>query len=569
LRDPGGKKMSPEQMFAETGYHIPQVMQIGITPDGAVWIVADKGQNRQPDGRMFFGFGKFQDDLDRRYVRVYASHETAADRSIEVYVPLDYPFDANVPGKLLLTCEVEDYNPQTKPQVIGTLEFTQWQQGQTWPTGTVKGDDEQSFRMRMAWHHCYEKDYDKAERILATIPGEPEDNPAALERERIRLRMLLQEDKLDTAVALGERLLPILEKSYRSRQEHAMYPSVFSDYIVTLARAGKIDQVKQTWRHIRQIEPVLPADLNESSRSRISQSVEGAFDAMLRVLVTDLSHKAHLTVDQISSLLDVDVKKDERFKGYYFWDWNPEYEKPKYRDWEEHLADLAEFYKTHPLPQKMEIIELDNKEYGAHLFKMPGIESHHVYPLQGRLFDYVRFHNLEQTAGRIRIEADVNDVQLHHDLIYKTGTTESERRLFVLDYFGLELREVNEPRRVWIAHQDGRNLKPCKEVRAPLSYDGSNPIKPSMMCASSNGGFDLAYLFMRFNQDQNADAKANGIIIIDQTGIKDKVSIEVPAWPGPESIELARKWFNDEFGITFTEQTRTMTTYVFRPKSTR
>jgi hypothetical protein len=154
-------------------------------------------------------------------------------------------------------------------------------------------------------------------------------------------------------------------------------------------------------------------------------------------------------------------------------------------------------------------------------------------------------------------------------LIYKTGTTESERRLFVLDYFGLELREVNEPRRVWIAHQDGRNLKPCKEVRAPLSYDGSNPIKPSMMCASSNGGFDLAYLFMRFNQDQNADAKTNGIIIIDQTGIKDKVSIEVPAWPGPESIELARKWFNDEFGITFTEQTRTMTTYVFRPKSTR
>jgi len=65
LKDPGGRNITPREMFAGSGYHVPQVEQVGITPDGAVWIIAAKGQNRMPSGYTFFGFSRIQDDLGR------------------------------------------------------------------------------------------------------------------------------------------------------------------------------------------------------------------------------------------------------------------------------------------------------------------------------------------------------------------------------------------------------------------------------------------------------------------------------------------------------------------------
>ena len=45
-----------------------------------------------------------------------------------------------------------------------------------------------------------------------------------------------------------------------------------------------------------------------------------------------------------------------------------------------------------------------------------------------------------------------------------------------------------------------------------------------------------------------------------------RLSRECPCWTGPDAPAIARKWFGDEFGITFTEETRTVTTYVIRNK---
>ena len=215
----------------------------------------------------------------------------------------------------------------------------------------------------------------------------------------------------------------------------------------------------------------------------------------------------------------------------------------------------------------MELLKQDTKqEYGVRFLKMPGIDTHYAEPLRGKLWDYARFYKYPESGGRVRIEADIADIELGHDMVYKIETTQPERIEFVLDHFGLEVIEVNEPRRVWIARHDGRELKDYKQVKAPVPYDNSGTRKPGMWVSMANAGFDLSYLFRTFMDDQNLTAKADGIIVIDQTGLTGRVSLEGPYFEGEEGLEIARKWFAEQMGVTFTEQVQTMTTYVIRKR---
>lgn len=564
LKDPGRKQITPEDMFEDSGYHLPEIEQVGITPDGAVWVIAQKGRNQTPTGRSFYGFSRLKDDLGREYISAYSSHRTATDVSTQVFVPADYPFDKRVPGRLSLLCGVDDYNPHKEPELIGTVELTEWKQNQMWPAGAAR-DDEASLRTTLAWQMLNRKDYERLQRIMDTIKGEPEENPQALEREGVRLSMLVAQNKFDEATTVGRRLMPLLERDYRAWKGYAPQPSMFTDYILALACTGKLDQAKQTWRKIRAIEPNLPDTLNQRATGHIKESTQAGFDSALRILVPEMSRKARLTVEQMNDILQIDIKNNEIFRHYTFWDWNPEFEKPKYKNWERHLGELAEYYKKHPLPEKMELLKQDTKqEYGVRFLKMPGIETHYAEPLRGKLWDYARFYKYPESAGRLRIEADIADIELRHDIVYKTGTEQPERIEFVLDYFGLQVVEVNEPRRVWIAHHDGRELKDYKQVKAPVPYDNSGTRKAGMMTSMASAGFDLSYLFRTFIDDQNRTAKADGIIVIDETGLADKVSLEGPCFAGIEGAEMARKWFKDEIGVIFTEQTRNTTTYVIR-----
>jgi hypothetical protein len=565
LKDPGGRQITPEDMFAESGFHIPEIVQVGITPEGAVWVIADKGHVRMPQGGVSYGFAEIEDDLGREYRRVYASHRVATDQSMDVFVPIGYPFDANAPGKITLSCRIDGYSgPMSEPDE--KVELTEWQQDKMWPEGTIKSSV-QNLATTLAQKHVEDRRYAEAERILATIQGAPEDDSAALTRERIRLRMLVGREKYAEAVNLGQRLMPVLEENYRRWKGYASNPTDFTDYLVTLAAVGKAEEVGRLWRKIKAIEPEIPDRLNKAARQHIEEDIEQGFVSAARIVVPRLSREAHLTVEQINEILGIDIKNDETFKHYHFWDWNPEFEKPKYKNWERHLGELAEHYKKHPLPEKMELLKQDTKqEYGVRFLKMPGIETHYAEPLRGKLWDYARFYKYPESAGRLRIEADIADIELGHDIVYKTETTQPERIEFVLDRFGLEVIEVNEPRQVWIAHYDGRELKDYKQVKAPVPYYNSGTRKAGMMTSMASAGFDLSYLFRTFTDDQNRNAKADGIIVVDQTGLADKVSLEGPCFAGPEGAEMARKWFKDEIGVTFAEQTRNMTTYIIRKR---
>jgi hypothetical protein len=44
------------------------------------------------------------------------------------------------------------------------------------------------------------------------------------------------------------------------------------------------------------------------------------------------------------------------------------------------------------------------------------------------------------------------------------------------------------------------------------------------------------------------------------------VSSEEPNWEGEEALSVARRWFQEQFGVTFTEETRTMKTCVVQQR---
>jgi hypothetical protein len=562
LTEPGRKGPAPGQVFEKTAGHVPEIEQIGITPDGAVWVIANRSENRMPNNHTFRGFEQLHDDLGRRYYRVHDSWHDS-DRSTQVFVPSDYPFDKRVPTKLTLVCQEPDLLPDVKPEVIGTVELTQWSQGQLWPEGTV-GSKEISFRNRLASTYCGQGSVGKAERILATVEGRPEDDPIALDRDRVRLDLLVRQDKCKEAAELGDHLMPLLEEYYCQWHGSGERPTIFCDYILALGGAGKLDQARQTWSRIKNLQPEIPDSISENGRKSMRKGIEYALnDTCLRTIVPYLYQNAHLTIEQINTILGIDIRTQEVFKGWRFWE---QYEKPPYKNWERHLAELAEYYRTHPLPEQMEILKhTKNEEYACRRWDMPGIDGYSVSLYRGRLKDFARWHPGAVTP--VRVEAGADAVAVDHDLICKKGVSDVERTAFLLDYFGWETVETKEPRKVWVAHYDGRPLKDYRDVLAPLR--GRDASIPGTMVGQAGNGFALSSLLhcLMMDQDPNTYPGSSGIIVIDETGIGDKsVSKEQAAWRGPKALEPAKKWFADEFGVTFTEETWELPSYTVRKK---
>jgi hypothetical protein len=482
---------------------------------------------------------------------------------MDVLVPLDYPFDRRTPKKITLTCQ-QEHHMGPNQGLVGTVDLTDWKQDQPWPEGTIKSS-EQQLVVTLAWGHCRAGRYDKVERMLATIEGRLGAEPVTLDRERIRLHMLLSQEKTGEALALVERLMPVLEDEYRRWKGRAPDAGVFAESLLALAYGGKIDELKASWKRIKSIHPERHRELNAAVRERIAESIQRSLDNCLRRIVPRISHRAHLTVDQLNDIFEIDIRKSELFHHCTFWDWNPKLDKPRYKNWERHLSELGEYYKTRPLPDTMELLKHDKKEeYAARMHKIPGAEGYLVELFNRPLKDYACFYHFPESAGRLRMEGEISDIELGHDLIYKEGVDQQQRIRWLLGQFGLEVVEVNEPRTVWIARHDGRELKDYKEVRAPVPCDASGKMKTGMMWTGSNGGFDFDYLFTHYMWWQNKDYRADCAIIIDETGITGPVSCEGPNWEGPEAPALARKWFKEEMGVTFTEETRTITAYVIR-----
>jgi len=250
---------------------------------------------------------------------------------------------------------------------------------------------------------------------------------------------------------------------------------------------------------------------------------------------------------------------------------------PRFEKWRLHLRKIATHYQDHPLPETMELLPRNNEQdipaqTHGHI---PGITDNTRYwamALDCLLGDFLRGFQ----PGVLRVPEDLKQIKLNHDLITSNLFDWRERRDFVLDYLGLKIVETAEDRKVWVAHYDGRSLKHWQEVKAPISREGARATGPGM--ASVFGGTSMKDLFDAFVYYQGYDLEAKGVIIVDETGIRSEphpdatssddvaVSSECPYWGGKESIEIAKKWFEEQFGVTFTEEIQPMTVYVVQRK---
>ncbi|MFH1743967.1 MAG: hypothetical protein ABIH23_33595 [bacterium] len=251
---------------------------------------------------------------------------------------------------------------------------------------------------------------------------------------------------------------------------------------------------------------------------------------------------------------------------HYAWSIDPRFEK-----WNQRLRRLAAVYRERPLPEKMEIVPRESdEEFSAYTYgKMPGIKGYGVWPIQATLEHFLQGNYWEDIPrGALRLPRELSGIQLNFDLVVKHGVSQREQLDYVLDSLGLELVETMEERDVWVAHYDGRPLKPWREVKAPISSEGARATQPGM--AITWGRLSMRNLFNSFAHWQDVDLTAKKLIIIDETGLPTgkpddesaAVSSEDPYWGGEKSIEIARRWFKEEFGVTFAEEKRLMKVYL-------
>lgn len=249
---------------------------------------------------------------------------------------------------------------------------------------------------------------------------------------------------------------------------------------------------------------------------------------------------------------------------------------PKFEKWNNRLLQIARYYQSHPLPQTMELLpRLEDEPRWDRLVpayapgKIPGKAQDAGFwaiPMSLTLGDCILQWGGDKKI-HLRVPMEIRDIPMNHDLITRNDHTQMQRVEFIVDTMGYKLVQEIERRTVWIARYDGRPLKPWKDVKAPVPNPHNVPLKPGMMSSAQNPQ-SAHNLFEAFNYYQNYNLTAEGVIIIDETGLpydendhsgKHAICSESVYWDNSnESLEIAKKWFGEQFGITFTEEIRPM-----------
>jgi hypothetical protein len=557
LKDPGGRDYVPTELFEKAGgYHMPKVERIGITKHGALWIVASKSQNARPDGNTFWGFSRITDNLNRSY-KSYGSIWRIDDISVQVFAPDGFPFDERMPEEITLECKVENWHPDEPDELIGTLDITEWEPNSIWPQDRLK-ESETDIIISKAWEYARGKNYNESLKVIDLVrelgPGTKYDHQI----DRINLAMLINQGKFGQADELAEKLLPKEIEKFMTSGANASYQP-FIDYIIAIAGNGRIERAAQVFKEMRTLEPDL-SQYNPNARKSILSQIQNIGQSLLgHDFTSNLFNKANLTLEQVNQIAGFNVLENDETKWYV-----PE----KYRlandpdtiTWNKHLDELAEYYKANPL--EIGQMEFRERPYCRQIsrFEIPGLDGYKTMPVSGTLQNFASFYKYPESSGRIRINADIADIELQHEVISRGEISSELKSKFVLAQFGLEIIEGEDLCTVWIAEYNGQELKDFTTVRS-LVMRGSTDT-PGMSSYIASAGININSLLTTLARNQN-------VVIEDNTGInKDtKLSLEVPNFRTQKGAELAEKWYKDNFGITFKKEQRRMKVWIVCKKA--
>lgn len=276
-------------------------------------------------------------------------------------------------------------------------------------------------------------------------------------------------------------------------------------------------------------------------------------------------------------------------------------EKDAQRVWNDHVQRVAEVSPTAAgiqfVPRERSFaFQYVKQATGGSNWVLP-LDIDQYQPMDVKHFIRLRVagHGGERAIETWRIPEELLDLEFPRgDVVFADGTPWEESTAYVLSKLGLEYVDVVEDRTFWVAKHDGRELKPHTEVAPPVARPTNADGRPRG-AVELGMGYQLRPVTMQrllasFNQLQNRDFNGRHPIAVNATGIPEPpprdteryptwseykkavsyddylVATDAPYFRGEAALPMARKWYEQEFGITFVEETRPVTMHVIRRK---
>jgi len=570
LKDPGGRPLTPEDLFAKAGLHLPQLATVGRTAEGVVWVQSHKGENRSADGRRFDGWGKLRDNLGQEYLRVWAGQRLEGDIHEEYFIPLNYGAGYQKPASYTLTCwdREDDYSHsywRDRPTtIVGSVEVKQWTEGASVPKlfDDQLGLDNAGFTRRLLSHLASLEEWERFDALAATIPGAPEDNSLALFRDMKLTEKLDKIRQYEQAAAVRARLFPLVKVEHRAPDEWELIESHLSD----LVRAGQREAA-------RPLANRFVTDLPVQREIHI-----GRFIYKL--------HEAGMSLDDIRKFFDEDVlnlprvKEDLGRMSAFHDEIQNSSNDPRYAAWREYVEKLAARYRDQAPSAECEFIESDfvapSGQAGG-LLPLPGHPGYSVgiwapVPPQTLRYSAAAYRKLDPSL--ITVSPNVKETKAAI-CVYRTTTNSTDTWEAYLKFQGINTVEKSTTRTVLVAQYNGQILPNCFQV-TPLncSQFGTTLVRDSggMQNNTTNVLENFAEA-MNFGLVENDPRRT---IILNETGLPDEPGANQSAanvclvydtafWAGPEATLMATDWFRNNFGITFHKEERALKTLELQP----
>ncbi len=563
IKDPGGQMMTPEDIFQKTGYHMPDLKEIGMTKDGVVWVLSTNSSNRTSDGHTFYGFGVLTDNLKQEYIFVPRGNRVHEDESLGLYIPLTYKTSYQSPQKLILTCTTQPDHYQQEYTIIGSIEVDTWQHDKPIPEW-YEGYSPINPLQRVIREMRYRHNWDRFDQLLEKIEGKADENPNAFFRDRMRLNKLMKFKKYDEALGLAERLFEIIQD--RLEDEPGRHLELVRIYAELLCANDQLDTAEQV---IATMKSLLnkPGDYN--------------YVSFITSLANFMSDRLRWDEKQIEKILHTDLD-DKRFRPYL----TSSIRRPslnedsRFQEWRQYVNKIAELYKDKSLPDKMDILDsIDPYDISnpAYEVPLPGYEGYSVSRFADNWKNIMQSYALAKKWGYeqlIQVEDELKDETFNYTVVVNNEISYAERYEYFMKQMNVTVVETTQPAKVWVARYDGRPLPFWREVR-PLD---AGHIKPRADYRGGGTHTTVNSLFDTFERVVNQTRKSVGkdeIIIMDKTGLPDKpgenqtygsicLAYHYAFWEGKEGVELAIDWFYENFGITFEEEMRELPLHVLK-----
>lgn len=560
IADPGKQAVTPGDLFHETGYHMPEVVAMGQTPEGVVWIKSKRARNRKPDGGHFFGFGRLTDEHGQEYLHQFRHHHSYEDVTLEYHIPFDYGVGYRQPTRFTLTCWSQPISISQPGEIVGSTNITSWEPVARLPAREgISPPTTNDLLATLAREVRHREDWDRFDQLVALIAGKAEESRPAYIRDTLIMEKHSIFERNDQAFDMAQGLYVIAKPHLGTN--YFGHSTVLREYLRGLTRAGKTAMVKAT-----------VATIYESLRVNRPEQVKYFVGNVLFTLRQFSSLKNPWALIPPSALDDPEIIEHLRQSGVR--QTTSHHEDPAYQPWRNHAAKVFSQLQDRPFPAPVTILTdlppftQSDRTYRIDFPNRPELQLLRLKVKPSNLLFYLAWEQ-QQKAVPMADFKNLPDEPHNLTIVVRREVSSMDLYTHVLRSFNLVVRSTKIRRPVWVAQYDGRQLPNWRTV-FPLSADhlGSARIRGS---SSRNGITELLRLFAQSaNSDldrQSGLLTPDHVVIIDETGLPTErgpnqswgslnLSSGYAFWSGDEGTKLGREWFKNTFGITFKEEAR-------------